>query len=106
MEKLEDKLVKDIFDNIRNFLISATIMAAGVLVLKSAVESETMYYEYIIGGITVLFSFCLFSLNAVHGWQKFSELGLTKIGLVCLQLLYALVFIEIVGQLWQIKIGL
>ena len=104
--ELTDNLVKGVFDNVRNFIILSAVIAAGVLIVRNAPQSQTTEYEYVIGGITILFGFGLFALNAVHGWKKFTELKLTKVGVVCLQLLYVLVFIEIVKQMWVARIGL
>jgi hypothetical protein len=104
--QLSDNLVKGVFDNVRNFLIVSAVIGAGVLILRHAPESKTAAYEYVIGGLSVLLGCGLFALNAAHGWMKFTELKLTKVGLVGLQLLYVLVFLEIVQKLWLAKIGL
>ncbi|MBI3774569.1 MAG: hypothetical protein HY273_03290 [Gammaproteobacteria bacterium] len=103
---LTDNLVKGVFDNVRNFLLSSVVIAAGILIFREAPQTTTMAYSYTIGLVAVLIGFSLFALNAAHGWKKFTELKISKVYLVVLQVIYALLAIEIVGKLFVVRVGL
>ena len=100
-----DALVKGIFDNVRNFILSATVIASGVFIGRHALVEESCY-GLILAAVAVLLGFMLFVLNVIHGWLKFSELELPKIALLLLQTFYALIALEIVGALWEARVAL
>ena len=104
--QFDDNLVKGIFDNIRNFIISSTIIACGMLIFKNESIPWKFMYHHVIGGYTIFIGFVLLAINIVHGWKKMETFEMNKFALLCLYLLYALVSIEIVGQLWFSRVVL
>lgn len=65
---LQGTAVKDIFDNIRNIGISASVSTAGYLLAKNrnALSPLPEIPRYF-GWTLLLLGFCLFMLNTIHG---------------------------------------
>lgn len=103
--QLKDNSIKDLFDNLRNFIISSTIIACGFLIFKNDSLPWKAMYHHVLGGYTIFIGFVLLGINIVHGWKKMESLKMKKLSLFCLYLLYALFSIEVVAQLWFLKIN-
>jgi hypothetical protein len=102
--QFNDNSIKGLFDNVRNFFIASTVIACGVLIFKNDSIPWKVMYHHVLGGYTIFIGFVLLGINIVHGWKKMASLELNKISLFCLYLLYALFSIEVVIQLWSLKI--
>lgn len=62
---------KDIFDSIRNFILSGAVFYIGVISFFSDTSMKlTMYLNYITGSIIILVSIFLFFIN----WKSFNDI--------------------------------
>ncbi|HCH5589361.1 TPA: hypothetical protein NKZ51_004730 [Vibrio parahaemolyticus] len=104
--KLTDEFVKSIFDNIRNFSLSALVIAVSIIVLRDNHVGCQDWYFYFIGGVIFILGIVLFSINATHAWKKFQESIPNKCVLVGLAILYILIAIECVRVIFTLKVGL
>jgi hypothetical protein len=104
--QLTDNLVKSIFDNIRNFVLSSVVIAISVIILRDNYAADHNAYEYFIGAIALIAGLSLFSLNVVHAWKKLDSIISNLWLKIPLLVLYALVAIEFVRVLWVIRVGL
>lgn len=101
---VDDGLVKDVFDHIRNFLYAATILAAGSF---SARHDEQALYGLIISenlGIgIILFGIFLMLLNLYGGLRRLSKLNHPVLLSILLTLIYVLASIRVVEVMWTFR---
>ncbi|OES30955.1 hypothetical protein [Alteromonas macleodii] len=97
---LSDNLVKGIFDNMRNLVLSSVIISTGILIAKNNLNDTSELYLYVIAGYTILAGLGLFALNVVHAWKKFQETSLARYAVIALSITYALVALEVFRALW------
>ena len=102
--KLTNELVKDIFDHVRNYIISSTVIAAGILIGRHGVNAEAKYYELTIAILTIILGIALFALNATNGLRRVSDSRLSKMKKFGAFFFYAIISIGFVGQLWMMDI--
>lgn len=63
----EKDKIKDVFDNIRNFLICGSVLYAGIFILKLPTSNSINKWQNIIYGIALIFStIYLLLVNARH----------------------------------------
>ena len=78
-ETFVDKLIKFVFDNIRNILISATLVAAGGAIFRFRSEmplGET--FNTVLAVLIGILAFLLLVANLIHGGLKILELSKVK----------------------------
>lgn len=106
MKELKDEFVKDIFDNVRNLVLSSVVISTGVVIGRNGFGDSENWYLAAIGIITILMGLALFSINAVHAWTKFKKLNIPKYGVSFFAITYALITLEFVKALWMGKISI
>jgi hypothetical protein len=104
--QLTDNLVKSIFDNIRNFILSSVVIAISVIILRDNYAAEQNLYQYFIGAVALISGIVLFSINVTHAWKKLDSVISSKWFKIPTLVIYALVAIEFVRVLWVIRVGL
>ncbi len=104
--QLSDELVKSVFDNIKNFVLSSVVIAISVIILRDNCAGNGYIYQYIIGSITFLAGIGLFAFTLSDAWKKIdSVISCLWIKLPAL-IIYALVAIEFIRVLWVMKMDL
>lgn len=102
--KLTDELLKSIFDNVRNLILSSVVIAVAVLIIKNNLGTELQLYFLVLGGVTLILGVILFSINVVSAWLKLDLLIIARWKFYSVALLYSWVSIEFVRFLWVGKV--
>lgn len=107
LEKLlEQDVTKTIFDNIRNFMYCALLIAIGT----QAVTAPTQVYGVfevgvvISGGVLIVISLMLLTLNILDGIYKMSMLDIGKYAYPFIILVYVIVVLRVVLFVWGYRI--
>ncbi len=102
--KLTDELLKSIFDNVRNLILSSVVIAVAVLIIKNNLGTESQLYYIVLGGVTLILGVILFSINVVAAWLKLDVLIPSRWKFYSAALIYTWVSIEFVRFLWVGKV--
>ena len=104
---LSDDLIKEIFDQVKNYLICAFLFAIGVVAFREKtgfffgqITPDSNAYSGI--GIIAL-SFFLFCLNLFYGVRKISRYRYGSIYSAVLVLLYIIISVRVIELAWNFR---
>ena len=104
---LSDNLIKEIFDQVKNYLICAFLFAIGVFAFR---EKTGIFFGQIAhdsntySGIGIIaLSFFLFCLNLFYGVRKISRYKYGSIYSAILVVLYVVVSVRVIELAWNFR---
>lgn len=98
---LNDSVVKDIFDNIRNVTLSVVVSYVGIYMYKK--PASPVWFESFVGGYIFLFGVSLFMYNAYHGIKKLSCIEMNKLLFILLSIIYFIFSCAAFSVLFRVK---